>query len=541
MYKLLIVEDEEIFRSVLPTIIDWASIGFEVAGVCENGFRALQLLETMEVDAILTDIRMPLLNGLELAMEVKSRYPKTKVTLFSAFNEFDYARKGLACGVYGYILKSDGEEEIASHFAQMSEVLHKEQRIRAASEDFWRQRETHFKAMTAGCSDIKMEAIANAEKAGISAKAQACRLSVFRLDEYKQLMFAAGVDRVRRIQEFIRGYLYENLEIHGHGVVIPYNEAVCVLWTAEEQAVRQTAADLYEGLKEELGLIYKQDGEALGLSCLTYREPLSLEALCDAFSRRSEAFLQMPYISGRLMDACELEEPGAGSSVKRVFTFVEEEKWMKEILLLVNGGAQEPVIELLEALKQQWMAARWTEMDRMSGFAVKYMLNVVNVLAGMGKKPEAWLERSNAYIKEIGYCETIATLFRKMETFTVEAFEYLQDEGAMKNRKIVDEAVAYIRANYAGPLSLEELAKHVNVHPVHVSRLFSKETGKTFKQMLTEVRMEEAKRLLLDINYRVYEISSLVGYEKPRYFSELFRSMTGLTPLEFREKMQRVH
>jgi two-component system response regulator YesN len=137
MYKLLIAEDEEIFRKVLPSIIDWNSIGFEIIGVVEDGFEALKLLEQVEVDVILTDIRMPHINGLELAMEVKSRFPRIKTILLSAFNEFEYARKGIDCGVYGYLLKSDDEESIEKYFVKLSKVLSQENLIGKNDESLW--------------------------------------------------------------------------------------------------------------------------------------------------------------------------------------------------------------------------------------------------------------------------------------------------------------------------------------------------------------------------------------------------------------------
>ncbi|MBD0378707.1 response regulator transcription factor [Paenibacillus sedimenti] len=531
MYRLLIVEDEEIFRTVLPTIIDWNSIGFEVAGVCENGYKALEFLDKTEVDAILTDIRMPVLNGLELAMEVKSKFPKTKVTLFSAFNEFDYARKGLECGVYGYILKSDGEDEIVHHFTKLKDVLDKENQIRMDSEDIWRQREILFKEIMESNSNTNEKAVTNIQKAGVFVKNKDYRITLFRLDEYKHLTFYSGADRVRSIHEFIRGYLYEHIEIQNKGTVISLNEMFCVLWTLPEKDFVQTVTEVFSNLKEELGMYKKNEDECLDISCVIGNTTANLQELCHSYLHIREAFLHKAYIGNCMINESELDP-----NSKRIFTFMEEERLMKEIMPLVNGKAHVKLIEYLDTLKNQLIDSKLTDIDMISGFAVKLVLSIVGELGQMGKKSDVFLEKSNYAIKEIGYCETIVMIFKKLEAFTVEAFDLLNEESPMKNRRIVDEALAYIRKNYSGQISLEELARHVNVHPVHVSRLFSKDLGQTFKHILTEVRIEEAKRLLKDINYRVYEISSLVGYEKPRYFSELFRSVTGLTPLEYREK-----
>jgi YesN/AraC family two-component response regulator len=530
LFKLLIVEDEEIFRRVLPTIIDWNSIGFEVAGVCENGYKALEFLNHTEVDAILTDIRMPAFNGLELAMEVRGRFPKTKVTLFSAFNEFDYARKGIECGVYGYILKSDGEDELVRHFTKLKEVLHQENQLHMDRENIWSNRESLFKEMLEAHSTLDEEAIPKAQNGGIFANSKEYRITLFKIDEFKHLTFYSGADRARRVQEFIRGYVYANVEIQNKGTVFSLNHLICVLWTIPEQDIGRSVTEVYKSLKEELGVYKNDEEECLDISCVIGEKVNNSRELIDSYTHICEGFLHKAYIGNGMLHYSELENNG-----KRI-TFQDEEKWMKEITLLVSGKEHLQLIEYLHTLKNQLIDAKVTNADMISGFAAKFVMTLANELGEMGIKSELLMEKCNSLIKEISYCETIAMIFYKLEAFTIMAFDSLHEENSMKSRRIIDEAQAYIRKNFSNQISLEELARYVNVHPGHLSRLFSKELGKTFKHVLIEVRIEEAKRLLKDIGYRVYEISSMVGYEKPRYFSELFRNVTGLTPLEYREK-----
>ena len=130
MYRLLIVEDEEFLRKSLCVMIDWQGLGIQVAGAVENGGEALRFLQEqgMErpVDIVLTDIRMPVMDGLELAGELQSRYPGIKTVLYSAYSEFSFAQKGIEYGVSGYLLKSQDEEEIENYFREMCHRMQKE-------------------------------------------------------------------------------------------------------------------------------------------------------------------------------------------------------------------------------------------------------------------------------------------------------------------------------------------------------------------------------------------------------------------------------
>lgn len=534
MYRLLIVEDEEIFRNVLPLIVDWNSIGFEVAGIVENGHKALEILEKVQPDVILTDIRMPVLNGLELAMEVKTRYPGIKVVLLSAFNEFDYARKGIDCGVYGYILKSDGEDEIEDYFAKLKKVLDEENLRNMAGDEMWRQREVLLKSILedrTGSGEANLE---KARKLGITPYTSGLRIALFQLDEYKYISFRSGVNRAQSINRLIRSYLYKNVEIQNMGIVIGMDDMVCVLWSIPEKAYLQNAVEVFDGLKEELGMLDRNDDEYITVSCAAGSKVLNLQELPGVYHDAREALFYRTHTNGN----CIINFDSLPCNSSGVLTFTEETRLLKEIMPVIHGGSTEKILDYLGKLENSFIAAKYTDINIISGFASRLILAIIGDMGKMGVKSDAFFTKSNYIVKELGYCGTTGLVFRKLEGFIIEAFVLLNGENNVQSRKIVDEAVSYIRKNYATQLSLDKTAKHVNVHPVHLSRLFSKDLGETFKRVLMETRIEEAKRLLKDINYRVYEISSLVGYEKPRYFSELFRSMTGLTPLEYREKFK---
>ncbi len=531
MYNVILVEDEEIFRRVLPAIIDWNAIGFNIVAVVDNGRKALKFLQEERADVILTDIRMPVLNGLDLAMEVKNQYPMTKVVLLSAFNEFDYARKGIDCGVYGYILKSEGEEEIEKYFRSLKKVLDNEADFENG--DIWVQRDLFFQCMmkNGAAALTQMEDIA--KKAQLPLSYGNCTVTAFELDERQYVDYLYGSDCVREILLYIRDYLVSRIEFTHLGYVLASGSAVYVLWTMDKERVMQELRPIFADLSSELQLYDRGEEPGITATCAVGEAGYDMAGIRDSYGSAMAALLHRTYIGGGQIIHCGdlAEVTGARMNLP------DEGRLTDQILALINEGNTVKAAGYLESLRDRIKADRITDMSAVTAFAIRVILAVMRDVGKMRVNMEDGLLLKSTYlIKAIGFCDTIRCALRQLELFLVEVMAFLSSDNVTQNSKITEEALRYINSNYSEQITLEDVAVHVNVHPVYLSRLFSRDVKKTFKTVLTEIRMEKAKKLLVDLDYKVYEISEFVGYKKPRYFSELFKTLTGLTPLEYREK-----
>lgn len=531
MYNVVLVEDEEIFRKVLPQIIDWNALGFNIAAVVDNGRKALEYLQTGHADVILTDIRMPVLNGLDLAMEVKNRYPGTKVILLSAFNEFDYARKGIDCGVYGYILKSEGEEEIERYFGNLKKVLDSETAFR--NEDIWLHREMFLQCVVkneASDTDMIKDIAKNAR---LPLSYPGCTVTVFKLDEGQYIDYLYGSDRIGEINSAVRTYLLSRIELTHMGYILASGSAVYAIWTIDRQRVLQELRSISAGLSSEL-LIY-DTGEEPGITvtCAVGESGSGMGGIRHSYGTAMNALLHRTYIGGgHIIDSGDISP-----DVCTRLSLPDEGKVTDQILNLIHEGNTAKAAEYLESIYNGLKADMLSEMNVVTAFAIKVILAVMGDLGKMRISMEdSILLKSTYLVKTIGFCDTIRCALKQLELFLVEVMVLLSSNNTAQNSRITEEALSYINSNYQEQITLEDVAAHVNVHPVHLSRLFSREVKKTFKSALTEIRMEKARKLLADLDYKVYEISEMVGYKKPRYFSELFKNLTGLTPLEYREK-----
>ncbi len=532
MFRLFIVEDEEIFRKVLPKIIDWNSIGFDIVGTAENGFEALKLLEHLEVDVILTDIRMPVLNGLELAMEVKSRYPSIKTILLSAFNEFEYAKRGIDCGVYGYLLKSDDEENISSYFMKLAEVLAQEILVDKADDSLWGSRQVYFKNLINPKGFDADAIVEQGKKLSIDIPRQNFILTVIKLDDYNSLVQAYGPGKIISIIKSIRTFLVKNIDAKKLGYVFEVDDILCVIWNQSVEDCIQIMRNLYRDLAVEMSIMEMPDRRELTVT-FAYAGPVEGAAgLCKAYSETLSMFMHRTYLGGnKILNITNLNGRG-----NQIMTFSEEKTVITEILGLMQGGDSNTVIQYIDAYEDNLAKICFMDINQIIMMCIKIILAVSNDVGQMRGNNQEFQTKTSYQIKELCFYETITAVFKQLKLFLVEAIVLLNKENHPANSRIIEEAVKYMQDNYEKAVTLEGVAKHVNVHPVHLSRLFSQDFGKTFKSALTDIRIEVAKKMLLDTNNKVYEVSFAVGYETPRYFSELFRSITGLTPVEYREK-----
>lgn len=517
-YRLLIVEDEELLRRSLCVMIDWESLNVEIVGTVENGVKALEFLESGPADIVMTDIRMPVMDGLELAGEIQSRFPQTKTVLCSAYDEFEFARKGIAYGVYGYLLKSQEEEEIEAFFRQMLARLEAERSLNAQGEDdvtLWEQRERLAALLQSKPYSANMvESLLPDCRIYSSARGMSAVLA--HLDEPGFLREELGDIAVRQLVKVMGEQLLEQVEWEKKGYLLHTGETALLLW---------------DGDCEESSLVALQEGVVRELRAVEGTLPITLTLSCSdagqveqwgSSLRTAETLLKTGFFRGpgQVLTGSAEPEMNALPAAR-----IQEELAKAEAYLSARDTAG--LRAQLDRLAEEWEAAKITDAGAVRGFA----LHIAERFREMSPQ-DAMAERAD-YVRLFANRESIRTILNA----AAEIAEQTAPPGEERQqRRIVQRVRGYLEEHYAEDISLERAAALVSVHPVHLSRLFRQETGETFKAALTGIRMRRAKELLREIDLRVYEISEQVGYRKPRYFSELFKSETGMTPLEYRER-----
>lgn len=524
-YTVLLVDDEEEVIRVIMQKINWEKLGFSVTGYASNGVKALEMVEEFQPDVVMTDIRMPYMDGLELAKRIKAEFPATKILLFTGFDEFEYAKEAIHLEVEEYILKPLNSVELMDVFAQLKIKL---------------DQEISEKRNTEILQKYYMESLpllqANFYTTLIEGRIHENELSKY-LSDY-QISFS--------------GPYYCCLVIHTSSGQIPKGMnpvllAISVQKQAEERLKKRWNVKCFSYL-----------GNAVMIVQLKGRNEVSeLTDESDRFCKYAQRIIGAVVTVG-VGQVCEniLDLSLSYSSAREAVSYraiygVSRAINIKEIAPQEKGeadAADDEIAALFKAIRMGSESDVIESGDRYMehmAFLAKSTQNhhiAVIELAGELYKFSA----GNAITAE-GVSGDIRNLYsslldmepEKMRKWLAETCLSLREKlisaRSRSTKSFVLRAQEYVRENYANAeLSLDHICEVLNVSNSYFSTIFKRETGTSFIGYLTDYRMEQASRLLLETNEKNYIIAKKVGYLDPNYFSYVFKRTFGVSPSKYR-------
>jgi two-component system response regulator YesN len=490
MLKAAVFDDEYIVLQGLQTMIDWSRYGIELVGAAGDGISALALFQAEKPDIILTDIRMPGMDGLQLVEAVLREAPETYCIVFSGFNEFEYVRRAIQLGVSDYLDKPITIESIEYAIQKMTTRIHA-QKETAELREKWEngKRAVLGKAV----SDLLLigpdaktgwsETFGPQSQHVVGVTVFACS-DEFTFDEQPEYV-AVSVQNGQ-----------ERLAIIFH-LLPPSNE----FW--EQLAQESEQVDIVIGG----GRTYPDAGQA----SLSYKEALR------AF--RSALFLNMK-------GTVRFDELG------EILVMPDDlSEWEEAMILSMRAGDYKGLIERIDRFIE-WIQSAKVDPEAAERQMIKliYLAQEVSKEAGLLKLEEDSLP--HVEIREMMARGKALQWFREqMERI---ARSSLENRERTKHTSI-EQARIFIEQNLSRDLSLEAVAGHVGMNPSYLSVLFKEVLGETYIKYVTRCRMELAKKLLLK-GFKVNQVSEQVGYHTYRHFSDVFKKYTGCTPGQYPKK-----
>lgn len=536
--KVFLVEDEMVIRRGIKNSIDWEKEGYIFCGEASDGELAYPMIIKEKPDILITDIRMPFMDGLELCKLVKKELPNIKILILSGYDEFDYAKEAIRLGVTEYLLKPISSGKLLEALNGVSESIRREKEdkdlvrkyMEEMRENTEHEKQKFFEQMIAGNLSMA-DALETGKKYEMNLSAGMYNLLLFRFTLGKENRKSG---ELLREAEYAIEKLTERLEY-----VFEFQRGVegwafLLMADNEEQMserVKELSKDLEEIMKNYSTIAYFG---GIGQPVARLRE------LEESF-REAERALAARFTM-ELNRIISVEDIRMAQNVDtlddiEITSFGEIEKTRTMLEKFLNNGAEDEIDEFVDVYinelpEENLKSVLMRQYIIMDAYIV--MMSFCEKIEGIEGEMQAQSEELKNSMKTIQTLEEIKNYIRMLLKKIIGVRDTISGR---RYSDIIEIAKDQIRKTYmSDEISLNTIAAEVGMSPSYFSSIFSKEMGKIFVEYLTEIRMDRAKELLMCSSMKTSEIGYEVGYKDPHYFSYIFKKTQNCTPKEFRAR-----
>ncbi|QGQ95595.1 response regulator [Paenibacillus psychroresistens] len=525
MIRILIVDDEILVRIGLKTIIPMGDDGFEIIGEAANGREALDILEAQPCEIVLTDIRMPGMDGLELLKQIRERWPAIKCLILSNHDDFTYVQQALRLGAIEYIIKLaiDPSELMLKLRSIKQQLLLEQQKISDVVQlefkvnQYGREvKEKRLRELMLGqCSKREIEAVFKEFR--IQAFHAPISIINVQIESYEDLIASNRFQSERLLHFTVQNVIAEILKKYGNGELVEMENGKFTI------------------IKDELNIEMLQEMQSavstfLKLSIGFGVSPRFADVyeLYQAYEKAEES-LNYRFYLGR---GCIVQYEQVPESDDTLSEAWQEDDWIKRIDEQNEPAMRQALSEwtlasLAEArVRPSVLREQWVRLLSIFARCLKAEgCDIYSVTLHKGKYPYHVIRRS----------ETLQDLTDWFIGWIPLYLQYKRQHSKQKLRTEIQAVIQSILEHYNLPLKVSELAAKVGFTENYLSILFKKETGETITDYMIHVRMKKARDLLKNPDNKIYEISEQIGYTDPNHFSRTFKQIEGMYPTEFRK------
>lgn len=532
LYKMILVDDEEDVRESIEKKVDWKSLGFQLVGSVSNGEEALELAEQIHVDVVMTDIKMPFMDGLTLCARLKDNYKNTKVVLYSGFDDFELAREAIHLEAEEYLLKPIAAKDIEKVFRKLKDQLDQEFDQRRNLENL---REYYKKSLPM----MREQLLVGILEGRLAEENAQTMIHTYDMDFFSPY-YAVGLlgadfrGMVKNPQESqmlllsLKKLTVEYLEKHMDVQSVLYLDKIAVIAKLSKpleirdfiyhmnQVCKMGSRLLDAGVDAGIGDVYS------GISKIA----LSYEDAKEAFDYRVllEETCQAIYINDM--------EPQKGTG------FLEEPIGIREIIRNIKLGSKEEVNQAVEEHLRELKSNRISVQQYQMAF-IELMTELMKLMRSYQLDMTEIFGQNFDLYHEMGKFNSFEAMELWMKEKCQKIRQFIQKERADSANVMTEKARQYIEEHYAdSTLSVDDLCNHLNISATYFSTMFKKEFGMSFISYLTKVRLEHAIELLNNTEDKSYVIAEKVGYTEANYFSYVFKKQYGISPSKYRTAMR---
>lgn len=545
MYKLILVDDEEEVRKGMLRKVDWAGHGFEIAGEAENGHEALAIAEKTPPDVVVTDIKMPFMDGIELSETLSKKYPTVKIIILTGFDEFEYARKAINLNVVEYILKPIASKEFTELLDKVKKRLDEEiaekENVEAlrkhyekslpilrekflsslitsrVTDDEFLEKNSSYAAGINGDVFI-VSVVSNDAICGEGSKSEGLSEALFHPLKDKKLLKFAMLN--------ITGEVVAKFRL---GLAFLHDDTVVVILSFRNEERDEAIGRVLAVFEEVRQCIEKY---------LRFTVTIGVGTFCSSPADFSRSYqnavnaLEYRLILGSNRIICIQDvEPKCREKVE--FDELKE----RLVMSAVRVGNAAEMEETIHALFREIIELKVSFKDYQI-YLLEMLTAILKVARDLCVDMDCLFGHNHNLFMEMYGFTNIHEVRTWITGICMKIMNSISKDRQDTCKLIVKKAKKYIQEHYhKSDTSIDKICKTLYISPTYFSTVFKKETKLTFVSYLTQIRMEAAKELLRTTGLRASEIAGRVGYSDPNYFSICFKKFHSISPTAYRNHL----
>ncbi len=518
MIKLLIVDDESLLRQGFIHMTDWPAHGFQIVGESANGKEALEIIAKKSPDIVVTDIKMPVMDGIELTKLIKRDYPFIQIIILSSYDDFDYVRETLCLGALDYVLKPK------MNSTDLLKVLQKASSLQDGMKNTNKSDTYHAELRNNFLTDLLLEPRLNL--ADIQANFSQYNIPLKESNLTMLAIVYRAIDPVQKSEACpsLIATINAAIGLSFHPVSFFYDSNVSI--TILNPPVSEDEPSMEELCSKIISAIHS----AFSINCqilLSERfdgYPLIREVFQDLLEKVSHCFYlplnQFAKVSSfqKIIHSIEFD-------FQTLHTLVEQFDFSK-----------------LKVVVENWVADQISQGKYIEPYFLKKIFSEVCYLIiykflEMGFDLEKMNQKKFEYLKNMENSKDYGELVFTFDKILADLEQFLDQHIQTKNNLIVTRVLKYLHQNFDQTISLESVSKFFYIDKSYLCKLFKKHTAENFNDYLMKLRINRAKELLKNPEYNVSIVSTKVGYTDYSYFGQVFKKTVGMTPSEYRKSL----
>ncbi len=527
MYKLILVDDESDVREGILQEIEWEKYGFEVAGTADNGRDAYELVEKTVPDLVITDIKMPFMDGLQLSELIRQSYPAAKIIILTGFDEFAFAQKAIKLQIYEYVLKPFSSQELINAIVKVKSQIDEETAQKKNIETLREHYEKTLPVLKGNFLTLLVTKKLNeneiwekSETYGLELAGSTFAASVISMDNpiQRELCLFAVLNIT---EEIVEKHRLGTVFIHGNNLVVL---STCV--SKEPETVVISTIDAMEEIRYSVEK-YLDFTLTIGIGSVVR----DISDICYSYNDAVLALDYRPILGvNRLIFIEDLEKRYTKNAV---FDELKEQALISSIKV----GTQEEVSETIGTLFSGLSDANVSYKDYQI-YLMEILTAILKIVKDANINPDGVFGPDFNLFAEISRFNSIQEIKAWTSGICTRIMKNIATQRQTSCRQLVKSAREYTQARYhESDLNIKKVCRHLHISPGYFSSIFKKEMKMTYLTYLVQLRMEMAKELLRTTELRTFEIAEKVGFSEANYFSNCFKKNFGISPSEYRNKV----